>query len=67
MTALKRFPRSSAITGRNLDDYFTATVDAAEEAVIASMINATTTSGYKGNTLHALPLDEVRAILQEHR
>ena len=55
------------ITGKDLDAYFTATVDAAEEAVIASMINATTTSGYKGNTLHALPLDEVRAILVESR
>ena len=55
------------ITGRDLDVYFEATVDAAEEAVIASMINATTTTGYQGRTLHALPLDEVRAILQEHR
>ena len=56
-----------AITGRALDPYFEATVDAAEEAVIASMINATTTMGYQGRTLHALPLDEVRAILEEHR
>ena len=51
------------LSGRSLDDYFTATVDAAEEAVIASMINATTTSGYRGRTLHALPVDEVRSIL----
>ena len=56
-----------AITGRALDDYFTATVDAAEEAVIASMLNATTTGGYQGRTLHALPLDKVRAILAETR
>ena len=52
-----------AITGRALDPYFEATVDAAEEAVIASMINATTTTGYQGRTLHALPLDEVRGHL----
>ena len=52
-----------AITGKDLDDYFEATVDAAEEAVIASMINATTTTGYQGRTLHALPLDEVRSHL----
>ena len=52
-----------AITGRDLDIYFEATVDAAEEAVIASMINATTTTGYQGRTLHALPLDEVRALI----
>ena len=56
-----------AITGRALDPYFEATVDAAEEAVVASMINATTTTGYQGRTLHALPLDEVRAILEERR
>jgi D-aminopeptidase len=53
-----------AITGRALDDYFTATVEASEEAVIASMINATTTSGYQGRTLQALPLDEVREFLR---
>jgi D-aminopeptidase len=51
------------ITGKGLDDYFTATVDASEEAVIASMINATTTSGYQGRTLLALPLDEVKGML----
>ena len=51
------------VTGRALDPYFEATVDAAEEAVIASMINAETTTGYQGRTLHALPLDEVRSHL----
>ena len=56
-----------AITGKGLDPYFEATVDAAEEAVIASMINAETTTGYQGRTLHALPLDEVRAILEASR
>ena len=56
-----------AITGRDLDIYFEATVDAAEEAVLSSMINATTTTGYQGRTLHALPLDEVRSILQAAR
>ena len=53
-----------AITGKGLDIYFEATVDAAEEAVIASMINATTTSGYQGRTLLALPIDEVRGLLR---
>lgn len=55
------------ITGRALDDYFTATVDAAEEAVIASLLNATTTTGYRGRTIHALPIDEVRAALARAR
>ena len=36
------------ITGRALDPYFAAVVDASEEAVIASLINAETTTGYQG-------------------
>jgi D-aminopeptidase len=52
-----------AITGRALDDYFAAVVDASEEAVVASLINATTTTGYQGRTIQALPLDKVRALI----
>lgn len=52
-----------AITARALDDYFAAVVDASEEAVIASLINATTTTGYQGRTIEVLPLDEVRALI----
>jgi D-aminopeptidase len=55
------------ITGKALDPYFEATVDATEEAVIASLINAETTTGYQGRTIQALPLDEVRAILGQTR
>ena len=51
------------LTGRALDPYFAATVDASEEAVIASLLNATTTTGYQGRTMQALPLDDVRALL----
>ncbi len=56
-----------AISGKGLDDYFTATVDAAEEAVISSMINAGSTTGHRARTLPGLPLDEVRAILSRYR
>jgi D-aminopeptidase len=52
-----------AITGKALDDYFAAVVDASEEAVIASLINAETVTGYQGRTIQALPLDEVRSML----
>lgn len=55
------------IAGKALDDYFGAVVDASEEAVIASLINAATTTGYQGRTIEALPLDEVRAILGASR
>lgn len=53
-----------AITGRALDDYFAAVVDASEEAVIASLLNATTTTGYQGRTIQALPIDDVRGMLR---
>ena len=52
-----------AITGKALDDYFAAVVDASEEAVIASLINAETTVGYQGREIHALPIDEVKGLL----
>jgi D-aminopeptidase len=51
------------ITGRALDGYFAAVVDASEEAVIASLINAETTVGYQGREIRALPIDEVKGML----
>ncbi len=55
---LRRFGYGAPpITGRALDPYFAAVVDASEEAVIASLINAETTTGYQGRTIQALPLD----------
>lgn len=47
----------------DLDSYFAAVVDASEEAVIASLVNAATTTGIDGRTIHALPVDEVRGML----
>jgi D-aminopeptidase len=45
------------------DDLFEATVDAAEEAIINSLCMATTATGRDGNTVHALPLDRLAALL----
>ena len=53
-----------AVTGRDLDPYFAAVVEASEEAVLASLVNARTLSGYQGRTIEALPLDEVRPWLR---
>ncbi|GDX31174.1 D-aminopeptidase [Actinomycetes bacterium] len=52
-----------AITGRGLDSYFAAVVEASEEAVIASLINAHPITGYQGRIINALPIDEVRGLL----
>lgn len=42
---------------------FTATVEAAEEAVLNALVAATTTQGRSGHTLHAIPHDRLRAAL----
>jgi len=54
---------AAAISGTGLDPYFEATIDATEEAVIDSLLGATTTTGVGGRTIEALPLDRVRTIL----
>jgi len=56
-------PRKS---GRDLDDYFEAVVDATEEAVLNVLFQATTVVGRGGNTSYGLPVADVRALLREH-
>jgi D-aminopeptidase len=51
------------ITGRGLDPFFAAVVEATEEAVLNSMLAAPTVTGRDGNVSRALPAGEVRALL----
>jgi D-aminopeptidase len=53
------------ITGRGLDPYFEAAVDAAEEAVLSSLLHAHDVTGVEGRTIPALPLDDLRRLLAE--
>ena len=46
-----------------LNNVFTAVVEATEEAVINALLAATTTQGRDGHVLHAIPHDRVRALL----
>jgi D-aminopeptidase len=46
------------VTGRALDPLFQATVEAAEEAVLNSLLMATTTTGRDGNSMEGLVLPE---------
>ena len=55
--------RTDLVTGRALDPLFTATVEAAEEAVLNSMFTAPTTVGRDGHTSESLHCDEVLALL----
>jgi len=61
-----RVPRGesapSAWPGSQLDDVFEATVDATESAVWDSLLSATTTTGRRGLTVPALPVDQLEAL-----
>jgi D-aminopeptidase len=51
---------------RRIDAVFLATVQAVEEAVVNALVAAETMTGVHGNTVHALPHDQVREILRRH-
>ncbi len=51
------------VEGRDLDPYFAAAVEATEEAVITSLLAATTTAGRGGRVVPALELDELLPLL----
>ena len=50
----------------HLDPLYAAVVDATEEAILNAMVAAETMVGINGNTLHALPHDQVRTLLADH-
>ena len=50
------------ISGRDLDPYFAAAVEATEEAVITTLLAATDVTGRDGRTIRALPLADVLAL-----
>ena len=52
--------------GRSLDDLFEAVVDAAEEAVLNSLLMSPTTVGRNGHTSPGLDPDTVVRLLREH-
>lgn len=51
------------ITGRGLDPFFAAAVEATEEAVLNSLLAAPTVTGRAGNTSRGLPAEQVRVLL----
>ncbi len=56
-------PSGSGLGGVELDPFFEAVIDASEEAVLNSLFSATTTVGTSGHVSHALPLDDLLALL----
>jgi D-aminopeptidase len=54
------------LADRELDDLFVAMVDATEEAVLNALWSAERTDGRDGRIAHALPHDDVLALLDAH-
>ena len=61
-----RAPSGTPVTGKALDPYFAAVVEATEEAVLNSLLQAGTVTGRDGNTSYGLPADELRELLASH-
>src|SRR4051794_21576970 len=53
------------VSARDLDPLFDAAVDAAEEAVLNSLLQSTTTTGRDGNVSEGLDPERVAALLRE--
>ena len=62
-------PRTQTIPRLREDDLsplFQATVEATEEAIYNSLLQATTVKGYQGREAEALPTDKVRELLKKY-
>jgi D-aminopeptidase len=60
VTALSWLPNG------DLTPFFAATIEATEEAIVNAMVAAETMVGINGNTVPALPTDQLRAILTKY-
>ncbi|MSW36950.1 MAG: S58 family peptidase [Actinobacteria bacterium] len=60
-------PALAPISGRALDPYFEAVVDATEEAVLISLLSAHEVTGVGGRFVGALPVEAVARLIREGR
>jgi L-aminopeptidase/D-esterase-like protein len=51
----------------DLSPFFEATVEATEEAIVNALVAAETMTGINGNTVPALPIDQLRALMQKYK
>ncbi len=56
----------ASVPNGDMSPLFQAAVEATEEAVYNALFMAKTTTGYRGRTVAALPLDRVMPILRAH-
>jgi D-aminopeptidase len=55
------------IPHQHLNPYFDAVAEATEEAILNALMAADTMTGFKGRTVHALPLDELQRVMTKYR
>jgi D-aminopeptidase len=56
-----------SIAAESMTALFLAAAEAAQEAILNSMTAAETTTGFKGRTVHALPLDRLQEVMRKYR
>jgi D-aminopeptidase len=55
---------TGSVEDDNLSPLFQAAVEATEEAIYNSLLKAADMTGYRGNTVRSLPLDELRRLVK---
>ena len=56
----------TVLANRAMNALYQAAIEATEEAIINSMTTAVTTVGKNGNTIHAIPLDRLQAVMKKY-
>ena len=64
--AAKTAVNVSMLPNDGLNNLFEATVQAVEEAIVNAMVGAQTMTGFRGNTVYALPHDQLRETLKKY-
>ena len=55
------------VSADSMTPLFLAAAEATQEAILNSMTAAETTTGFKGRTVHALPLDRLQDVMRKYR
>ncbi|APF19716.1 peptidase S58 DmpA [Caldithrix abyssi DSM 13497] len=61
------FQQNKRLRNERMSPLFLAAIEATEEAILNSLFAATTTRGFMGREVEALPMDKVLNILKQHR
>jgi D-aminopeptidase len=60
-------PLGMMIPTRHINPFFDAVADVVEESILNALTGAETMIGNKGRTVYALPLDELKRIMEKYR